>query len=926
MSVQLIIYPQYYNGISPLSGLTLEFVADGQDFGTVSTSSSALNLPGVLPLDYVIANSFTYNTWFRFSSSPNFIAYASNQIAGSSTGMGILQQLDNLSIGANYELSVNIATNNGLTFFHISGNTLVSTTTITGTGTQNAIFTASSSNDIIAFMTGGVTVINSISVMVQTQTPPPVGDPTSGAVILDLYEDENIPLTLSVDNFKNAAEKVQSYSKAFNLPATKRNNKIFDNIFEVTRSVFGRGYTFNPYVKTKCELKQDGFILFEGYLRMLDIADKEGDISYNVNLYSEVVALADLLANRTFSDLNFDELAHPYNRTQIQNSWFKATGVTYSAAETSGFRSKVSICYPYVDWNHQIIVADGSTSATVDMPEYSHLTDIFRPFIQVKYLIDRIFNQINFPFRYKSEFFDTSEFKNLYMDFNWGSESQPGTSSTVQGTGYYFRENGFGSTPAGDIAIGTSYAPYQLSQNIPFLGSPLPSTSYAWATNIFTATAIGETFNITSYNYEFKNDSGSSRTIECRWLVTRTTGTTEIHNYSGVVTIANGATWSHTGSAIFIMQNIGDTVQYQCKANAAGVIQNPITLSLGGSAPAYVLCNTSITSITSGSILQQLRGETGQWEFLKGIMTMFNLVSIPDKDDQTLISFEPYSDVFINNTNDPSSLTLAARSIQHDWTDKIDQKDIKLEVLTDLKKKTIFKFIEDDEDAAFQGYKRAAAGFLYGSKVWDASLFGSLETLIVGEEEIVAEPFSATVIGPLMPQYSEILVPKVYAYNADDGTSEGFDNSPRIMYRADGSTGDTDSNGIKTLTSSSYFVPAFDGIASANLTSYLQFSHLSGVPTNSITSTDYHFGECNLLSPVGVPPIKNLFNLYWRPYMAELYNPDTRILKVKVNLTPGDIATFNFNDTVFIKNRQYRVNSIEYKPNDLAVVEFILIP
>jgi hypothetical protein len=58
-----------------------------------------------------------------------------------------------------------------------------------------------------------------------------------GQVIVDLYEDEDLPLTLSVDDFKNVAEKVQSYSKAFNLPSTKRNNKIFNAIFEVTREL-----------------------------------------------------------------------------------------------------------------------------------------------------------------------------------------------------------------------------------------------------------------------------------------------------------------------------------------------------------------------------------------------------------------------------------------------------------------------------------------------------------------------------------------------------------------------------------------------------------------------------------------------------------------------------------------------------------------
>ena len=67
----------------------------------------------------------------------------------------------------------------------------------------------------------------------------------NGQVIVDLYDDEDIPLSLSVDDFKNVAEQVQSYSKAFNLPATKRNNKIFDQIFEITRSY--DGVIFNPY-------------------------------------------------------------------------------------------------------------------------------------------------------------------------------------------------------------------------------------------------------------------------------------------------------------------------------------------------------------------------------------------------------------------------------------------------------------------------------------------------------------------------------------------------------------------------------------------------------------------------------------------------------------------------------------------------------
>ncbi len=87
---------------------------------------------------------------------------------------------------------------------------------------------------------------------------------------------------------------------------TKNNNKIFDNIFEITRS--DNGSVFNPYVKTKCQLKQDGFILFEGFLQLLDIQDKGGEVSYSISLYSQVIALADDLQDRNFGHISFEEL------------------------------------------------------------------------------------------------------------------------------------------------------------------------------------------------------------------------------------------------------------------------------------------------------------------------------------------------------------------------------------------------------------------------------------------------------------------------------------------------------------------------------------------------------------------------------------------------------------------------------------------
>ena len=237
-----------------------------------------------------------------------------------------------------------------------------------------------------------------------------------------------------------------------------------------------------------------------------------------------------------------------------------------------------------------------------------------------------------------------------------------------------------------------------------------------------------------------------------------------------------------------------------------------------------------------------------------------------------------------------------------------------VEPLTDLNKKTIFKFVEDDDDFCFRRYKEQVGGHLYGSKKYDASDF----TVLTGEDEIVAEPFASTIIKPLEDIYYDLITPAIYAKN-DDGT-EGFENSPRIMWN----------NGIKsqfsgTFTSCTYYIPEQNGVSSENADAFLQFSHLTDIPTVAGSTQDYHFGECQLTGNIN-PVTDNLFNLYWLPYYAQLYNPNTRTMTIKVNLNAGDISTFKFNDKVMLKNRVFRVNKIEYKPNDLATVEFLLVP
>tara|TARA_R110002020_G_scaffold18189_1_gene63938 strand:+ start:1434 stop:4136 length:2703 start_codon:yes stop_codon:yes gene_type:complete len=900
MSVQLIVYPQYFDGSpNPLANASTQYLIDGINFTTVNTSSETSSSASNVVQDSIntIVPTMSVNTWYRYKeTSAASVSLFSGKLKfkpdGADSPVGIIQKLSNLVVGAVYNVTFDVAVFTGTGAFECrtySGTILQSNQSVAGVAGQTVTvqFTANTNEDLIVFNTktagsGTAQAVELTSISILAAPTQPSGATQTlenGQVICDLYEDEDIPLTLSVDEFKNAAEKVQSYSKAFNLPATKRNNRIFENMFEITRTAQG-DISFNPYVKTQCILKQDGFILFEGYLRMIDISDKEGEISYNVNLYSEVISLADFLKEKTFSELDFTELTHDYTVTQVQNSWDEGsgTGIAYTNPSTSGFRKQYgTLCYPFVDWIHQYTQdANG-----VILP---NLESTFRPFINIKYLIDRMFNQPNFPFTYSSDFFESTHFNRLYMDFNWGSNSVP-----IEGNGENF---------LGTVTSTTAF------QNLR-LDTPAFSDEFGYdnTNHRFVAPQDNTGYIISSFFYNVTINSSDVFTF--RWVHLDASGNVlNIYNFASATQA--GAFINAAGNNVVANLQQNETLQFQFKTAVAGSGTQRTASNL---AQAEVIAFTGMTTATDNTLLQTLRGELGQWDFLKGLMTMFNLITLPDEDNPNNIKFEPYPEVFISDTG----------SIQHDWTDKVDIADIKLKPLTDLNKTTIFKFVEDEDDFCFRRYKEQIGRHLYGSKIFDASTSATgLKTIFQGTNEIIAEPFAATIIAPLMPQFTDLVIPKIYA--SEDDETKGFENSPRIMY-----------NNGKKATGVDCYVPEQNGSGAIYLTQFLQFSHLSDVPTVSGTATsqgslDFHFGQCQLPIEVGAPVPDNLFNLYWLPYYAELYNEDTRIMTIKVNLNAADINTFKFNDLVMIKNRTFRVNKINYKPNDLATVEFILIP
>ena len=72
--------------------------------------------------------------------------------------------------------------------------------------------------------------------------------------------------------------------------------------------------------------------------------------------------------------------------------------------------------------------------------------------------------------------------------------------------------------------------------------------------------------------------------------------------------------------------------------------------------------------------------------------------------------------------------------------------------------------------------------------------------------------------------------------------------------------------------------------------------------------------------------LNSLFNEYWSAYYDELYHPDTRTFSVTAYLTSTDISNFSFTDIIRIENKEFRVDSIDYRAKKMSKIKLIKLP
>lgn len=548
----------------------------------------------------------------------------------------------------------------------------------------------------------------------------------TGEFVLDLYKDEPIPFQFKIDDFTNVAEKSSSNSKSFEIPGTKNNNVFFNHIYEITSDS-----GFNPHKKTKIIYKEDGIDVFNGYLQLNDIVIKNNNVSYEITLFSETINLKESIENKTLKDIDFSELTHNYNESNITKS---ITGILEvinnfaadSFAGTAGTNITSVIKYPLCRWN-------GNFSSSGSIINIDNLRDAFRPWLNCKYILQRIL--ANAGFTYTSNFIDSSAFNKLYMDINKNVDYNNGFSSTF-----------ILNTPD-SITYSSTF------QNVDFTNivngtNIVGSAYYDTSTNIFTAPFDG-TQVLVNIQLDITGTSGSATAT----LELHHNNTTYNTNPSSPQTLFNSPVSNNSQIIAYsniITLNTGETLEFKLKKSGT-------SLTLGTNSNIIFYTNLATTSVDLQ--MQGERGDLNQWAFVKGFIDKFNLLVMSSDDNPNNLIIEPYNDYI------DSGDTL-------DWTSKIDDNEIKFTPIDGLSEKVSFNHDKDSGDR-ITSIQNNPDEWKYNHEFTP-----DIEITDKKIDKILVKDFASTAINAVVPWGGELVTPYIIAPDYP----ENWNNKARILY------------------------------------------------------------------------------------------------------------------------------------------------
>jgi len=130
---------------------------------------------------------------------------------------------------------------------------------------------------------------------------------------VDLFKDESVSITDSIQNVKDIEKVFTSFSQSFSVPANKQNNKIFKHYYN-----FDIVNGFDARIKVAARLEINDIPFKTGKIK-LEGVDLKNNIPnlYRITFFGDIVSLKDKLGEKKLSDLNLTSYDLDYDYSTV---------------------------------------------------------------------------------------------------------------------------------------------------------------------------------------------------------------------------------------------------------------------------------------------------------------------------------------------------------------------------------------------------------------------------------------------------------------------------------------------------------------------------------------------------------------------------------------------------------------------------------
>lgn len=130
---------------------------------------------------------------------------------------------------------------------------------------------------------------------------------------LDIFQDEEITINLSVQNLQDISKVFTDFTQGFTVPASPTNNGIFSHYYRL--DVSGG---FDARLRASARIEINSLPFRTGVIELDSVQLKGTEpYAYSLTFYGDVVGLSDLFGDDYLYDLDFSDYDHPYNDEEI---------------------------------------------------------------------------------------------------------------------------------------------------------------------------------------------------------------------------------------------------------------------------------------------------------------------------------------------------------------------------------------------------------------------------------------------------------------------------------------------------------------------------------------------------------------------------------------------------------------------------------